>query len=136
MTTTQRTPTTYDESGETIGPPHLPEGFLLRGEPTPLLSVRDERWIALVLDCISDSVGLLVYEDTRKVAFLCASEAVGMLVCLIQEGWTLLPDCNASLSPGHKRAGEYLRDLGWKEETRKAKAFLGMTLQEGEEELA
>ena len=83
--------TLHDESVQYIAPPHIPFGFALRAEPTPLLTARDGRWVGRATDEESGTEGILIYEDYRVVNFMTADETAAYLMYFIKEGWNLVP---------------------------------------------
>ncbi len=120
---------TWQQDEQVIEPPRLPHTFILKAEAVPLLSSGDGRWIARVYDTLSETEGLLIFEDDTEVAYLTADEAISTTGYLIREANTLLAVCDVTRSESHARTVDQVRSLWWAEETRKARAILGFEVQ-------
>lgn len=120
-------PTLHDEVVTYIEPPRVPFGFLVRSEPAPLFTAKDVRWVVRAIDeeC-GNAEGILIYEEDRVVAFLNADEVAAYLFYLSKEGWNLISECTPALSEAHTQGVELLRSMWWMQETRKARALLGI----------
>ena len=120
---------TRQQDEQVIEPPHLPLTFILRTDAMPLLSSGDGRWIARVYDTLSETEGLLIFEDDTEVAYLTADEAISTTGYVIREANTLLAVCDVTRSESHARTVDQVRSMWWAEETRKARAILGIEVQ-------
>ena len=120
---------TQQQDEQVIEPPRLPHNFILRTEAQPLLSSGDGRWIACVYDTLSETQGLLIFEDDMEVAYLTADEAISTTGYFIREANTLLSACDVTYSESHARTVDQVRSMWWAEETRKARAILGIEVQ-------
>ena len=117
------------EKPETIGPPRLPKGYTAIGQPVPLLSPRDSRWIVRARG--EEGEGILIYEDQRCVVFLIADEALSALSSLMQEALTLAQHGSPEFVERHAQTLSQLRSLWWAEETDRVRAWL-TALSEGQ----
>jgi len=128
-TSLRNDPYIWQQDEQVIEPPHLPLTFILRTDAVPLLSSGDGRWIARVYDTLSETEGLLIFEDSMEVAYLTADEAISTIGYFIREANTLLAACDVTRSEGHARTVDQVRSMWWVEETRKARAILGIEVQ-------
>ena len=83
------------------------EDYRLESEPRPLLGPHHGRWIVQVTG--AEGAGILVYESTRKIAFLHADEAITVLTCLVEEVLQLLPYTDPQLLSRHQEELEAIR---------------------------
>lgn len=117
--------------------PRLPSDFVLTAQAMPLLTPNDGRWIARVFHIPSESEGLLIFEDQYEVVYFTSDEIVTSVAYTIREVPALLATCDVTFSDAHARTVDHLRSVWWKEETRKARAILGIgePSRQGEEQV-
>lgn len=109
-------------------PPARPNGYCLLTKPSSLFRPDNERWIAQAeSDDPGEGMGILIYEERRKILFLTAEESISTASCLLRVAPALLAASSERYLLLHPTEVEAVSTVLWDTEQRRALRMLQST---------